>query len=304
MKSRTKIIVVGSSNTDMVVKSEHLPKPGETVMGGTFMMNSGGKGANQAVAIAKLGGEVCFVCNVGDDVFGKKSIEDYNKYRLDTSHIRTISNEHSGVAIINIDCQGENSIAVASGVNMSLSCEDIDKAEASFKEAAIVLLQLEVPLATVIHAARIAKMNGATVVLNPAPAPREPLPDELLTNIDIIIPNKTEAEQLSGVEITDVSSVQKAIKQIADKGIGTVIVTLGSKGSYTCQDGYYLHIPANKVNTVDTTAAGDTFCGALCVALAEGKSLTEAITFGSKAASITVTRMGAQDSIPFREEIV
>ena len=298
-----KIVVVGSSNTDMVVQCPHLPKPGETVLGSDFAMNFGGKGANQAVAAAKLGGNVSFIAKLGDDVFGKQTLDMFKNVGIDTQNV-TISNEHpSGVALINVDDNAENSISVAPGANAALLPADIDRAKDVIASAHVLLVQLETPVETIMHAAKMAKENGVTVVLNPAPAPKKPLPNELLNNVDIIIPNKTEAEIISGVEITDYESEMKAILEIDRKGVSTTIVTLGSKGAILCEKGDCREIPSVKVKAVDTTAAGDTFCGAFCVALTEGMTLAEAVVFGNKAAAISVTRHGAQKSIPTREEV-
>ena len=298
-----KIVVVGSSNTDMVIRCPHMPRPGETVLGGEFLMNHGGKGANQAVAAAKLGGNVTFVAKVGDDIFGGETLEMLRGMGIDTSHVSVSHDCPSGVALINVDANGENSISVASGANAALSKEDIDNAAETIAGAAMLIAQLETPVETVAYAAAMAKKHGVTVVLNPAPAPLSPLPDELLRNVDIIIPNKTEAEIISGVAITDDASERKAIEAIASKGIGVVIVTLGCKGALVFENGCYTMVPALKVEAVDTTAAGDTFCGAFCVALTEGKSLADAVMFGNRAAAISVTRKGAQQSAPSREEL-
>lgn len=300
---KKKIVVIGSSNTDMVIKSDHFPKPGETVLGGEFLMNPGGKGANQAVAATRLGGDVSFICKVGNDMFGKEAIAKYNEDHINIEHVSVSSEQPSGVALINIDQKGENCISVASGANYCLSEEDINRAEPIIKNAAVVLLQLEIPILTVTYAARMAKQYGAIVVLNPAPAPKEALPSELLSNVDVIIPNSTEMETITKRCVADLKSAQDAIGEIISKGVKTVIVTLGSKGTIVFHDGKYKQIPAYSVEAVDTTAAGDTFCGGVCVALAEGKTVFEAVQFGTKAASICVTRMGAQGSIPFRNEI-
>lgn len=298
-----KIVVVGSSNTDMVVHCPHLPKPGETVLGNDFAMNFGGKGANQAVAAAKLGGDVSFIAKLGEDVFGKHTLEMFKTIGIDTRNV-TMSKEHpSGVALINIDACAENSISVAPGANMALSEADIDNARDVISQASVLLMQLETPIPTILYAAKMAKSYGVTVILNPAPAPASALPDELLRNVDIIIPNKTEAEIISGVSITDEASEMEAIREIDRKGVGVTIVTLGSKGALVCEKGECCEVPSIKVKAVDTTAAGDTFCGAFCVALTEGKTLKEAVKFGNRAAAISVTRHGAQKSTPTRSEL-
>jgi ribokinase len=303
MNEKKRIIVIGSSNTDMVIKSERLPKPGETILGGKFLMNLGGKGANQAIAVAKLGGNVSFICKVGNDTFGKKAIASFCKEHIDTRYISISSDKPSGIALINVDSKGENCISVASGANSSLSIENIKEAENDIKEASIVLMQLEIPMGTVIYAANMAKKNGAIVILNPAPVPAKQLPIELLSNVDILTPNITETEMISGLQISDEESIKEAIKTISNKGVKNIIVTMGSKGALAYQNGVFFHVPAIKVDAIDTTAAGDTFCGGLSVAIAEGMTLLESIQFANKASSICVTRMGAQESIPLRQEI-
>ena len=303
MQNRNVILVVGSMNTDMVVRTERMPKPGETVLGGEFMMNQGGKGANQAVAAAKLGGNVVFVGKVGNDIFGSQTIEILNSIGVDTTYISKSDLKPSGVALINVDAKGENSITVASGANSMLEPADIDAVEHMLDKVSFVVMQLESPIETVTYAAKLAKKHGANVILNPAPAPSQPLPDDLLENVDIIIPNTTEAELITGVSLAEEKGEVKAIEILGQKGIDTVIITLGSKGALVCDHGKIEHVPSFAVKAVDTTAAGDTFCGALTVALSEGKSLNDAVIFANKAASISVTRMGAQPSIPTRDEI-
>lgn len=303
MNVQKKIVVIGSSNTDMVIKSDRLPKPGETILGGNFLMNHGGKGANQAVAAARLGGDVTFICKIGNDIFGNETMEMFRKEKIDTTYVGITSKEPSGVALINVDKKGENCIVVATGANSTLSVEDIQNAAPAIKQASIVIMQLETPIESVSYAAQMAKKEGSTVILNPAPAPNTQLPDDLLANVDILIPNVTEAEIISGMHITDEESVKEVIRSISAKGIKTIIVTMGAKGALAYENNEFIHVPAFKVEAVDTTAAGDTFCGGLCVALSEGKSLKEAILFASKASSISVTRMGAQVSIPLKEEV-
>ena len=296
-----KIVVIGSSNTDMVVRCQRMPRPGETVLGGEFMMNPGGKGANQVVAVARLGGYAAFIGKVGDDLFGRQTREQLSGEGIDVAHLGTAAHCASGVALINVDAEGENSISVASGANAQLSPADIDAAEELIADAAIVLMQLEVPVATVTHAAKIAKKHGVMVVLNPAPAPATPLPDELLENVDIMIPNRTELELISGMPCT--ASVTAAVERMGALGVPTLVITLGSAGAMICRGGESTMVPSFKVMAVDTTAAGDTFCGGLCVALSEGKNIDEAVLFGNLAASLTVTRAGAQQAIPTRAEV-
>lgn len=303
MAKPNKIVVIGSSNTDMVIRCPRMPKPGETVLGGEFMMNQGGKGANQAVAASKLGGDVTFVAKVGDDVFGRQTIQGLIDANIDISQISVSDIYPSGVALIIVDTNGENSISVASGANAALSTDDIDRSADVIASARVVLMQLETPLDTIIYAAGIAKSYGVTVVLNPAPAPLQPLPDELLRNVDIIIPNKTEAEIISGIPIDAPGSEIKAVDALVQKGVGTAIITLGAKGALLCRQGACKHVPAVVVEAIDTTAAGDTFCGAFCVALTEGRDLRSAVEFGNRAAAISVTRKGALQSTPTRSEL-
>ncbi|MDY4810737.1 MAG: ribokinase [Muribaculaceae bacterium] len=298
------IIVIGSSNTDMVIRCSRLPRPGETVLGGSFMMNHGGKGANQAVAAAKLGGDTVFIGKVGDDVFGHQTVEMLTSLGIDTRFLGVSATEPSGVALINVDEHtAENSISVASGANGAIRPVDIDAAEEVIASASLILMQLEIPIDTVTYAAKMAKRHGVTVVLNPAPAPSEPLPEELLENVDIIIPNKTEAEVITGIAIDTPQDELRAIRSLHSKGISTVIFTLGSKGALLCQNGDCEEVPSFKVKAVDTTAAGDTFCGALCVGLSEGKEVRPAMIFANQAAAISVTRKGAQQSVPTRAEV-
>lgn len=301
MNKVPKIIVVGSINTDMVIHTSRLPRPGETVLGGEFMMNAGGKGANQAVTVYRLGADLTFIAKVGNDVFGKQTLEQFQEAGINTDFI-SVSNEcASGVALINVDDEAENSITVASGANFALSPIDIEAASEVIAEADIMLLQLEIPIETVTYAARLAKKFGLKVVLNPAPAPTQPLSAELLKNVDILIPNRTEMEIVAGV--SPGADPVETTNILAGYGVDTVVVTLGNKGSLVCHDGECDEVPPFKVTAVDTTAAGDTFCGALCVALAEGADVREAALFGNLAAAITVTRDGAQQAIPTREEV-
>lgn len=296
-----KIVVIGSCNTDMVITTDRLPKPGETVLGGNFKMFSGGKGANQAVAAARLGGNVSFIANLGDDLFGEQLIEQYKKEGIDTRYVFSDINSPTGVALITVDENGENSIAVASGANAALRPDNIEKAIDIIESTDILLMQLEIPLQTVEYAARLAHAKGAKVILNPAPATS--LSNELLKSLYAIIPNQIEAEILSGIRIADSISARKATDIIAAKGVDKVIITLGERGVFVKDKTNYYKIPAHKVKVIDTTAAGDTFCGAVCVALSEGMPVYEAAEMANKAASIAVSRQGAQSSIPFREEV-
>lgn len=296
---KNRILVIGSSNTDMTVRSATLPKPGETVLGGDFRMGPGGKGANQAVAARLLGGEVTFVCKLGRDMFGEGASKHYESCGLDTSKILW-SDKPSGVALITVDSKAENSIVVASGANADMTVTDIDSVADIIKSSGILLLQLEIPMDAVVHAAEIAYNAGVQVVLNPAPAAA--LPAELLKCVSILIPNETEASAISGIDINNFETAAAAAERLKGMGVREVIITMGSRGSVVC-DGDCTFVPAVKVNAIDTTAAGDTFCGGVCVALSEGKDLLEAVKFATAASSIAVQRPGAQDSVPSRCEV-
>jgi ribokinase len=295
-----KIIVIGSSNTDMVVRSERLPRPGESVIGGGFMMAGGGKGANQAVAVARMGHRVIFTAALGRDMFGDAAVSSYQRFGIDTSYI-VRKDAPSGVALIMVDSAGQNSISVALGANNSLSTEDIRGVLEQVEKDDIVLLQLEVPMATVDAAVDIAAAKGARVVLNPAPAAM--VSEQTLSKLYLITPNQTEAQTLTGIEVKDEATASLAAQVLCSRGVGRVVITMGSLGAYLYEEGRGEIIEARKVAAVDTTAAGDVYNGALCAALAEGKSLREALTFATKASAISVTRVGAQPSVPTREEV-
>ena len=293
---KAKVVVIGSSNTDMTIKGDRLPKPGETVLGGEFRMGPGGKGANQAVAAQRLGADVSFICKVGRDIFGDNAISGYQKEGIDCSRILR-SDKASGTALILVDGNAENCIAVAPGANADLTPEDVDSVADVIRSADYLILQLEIPVESVLRAAKIAHEAGVYVILNPAPACH--LPEELFSYIYLIKPNQTESALLSGVE----DNLDAAVERLMQLGVKDVVVTLGSKGSLVISEGAKTLVPSLKVKAVDTTAAGDTFCGALCVALSEGCSLVDAAGFATKASALTVQKMGAQDSIPFRSDI-
>ena len=295
------IIVIGSSNTDMVIKSAHLPAPGETILGGEFFMNPGGKGANQAVAAAKLGGEVVFVAKVGDDIFGQEAVQGFKNEGINTDFIGVDPLNPSGVATIMVDDQGENCIAVASGANGTLSPADIDNALAQIDAADVLLMQLETPIPTIDYAASAGSEKWKTIILNPAPA--QALSDDLLAKLDVITPNEIEAEILTGIKVENAGDAEKAARALRRKGVGTVIITLGSQGAFVVADSFTGMVPVRKVNAVDTTAAGDTFNGALAVGMANGLPIEAAVEFANKAASVSVTRLGAQASAPRLEEL-
>jgi ribokinase len=295
------ILVIGSSNTDMVIKTEKMPAPGETILGGTFLMNPGGKGANQAVAAARLGGKVTFITKRGNDLFGNQAVGIFMREGLDTQYVVKDRVLPSGVALITVDSRGENSIVVAPGANNNLFPEDIPSRIFSSSNLSILLLQLEIPLETVVYCAREASSKGLKVILNPAPA--QALPGELLGMLWLATPNETEAEILTGISIDDDRTAALAAESLRKKGVKNVIITLGERGSCISSEEYCGLIEGVKVNAVDTTAAGDIFNGALAVALSENASLRDAAEFATRAAAISVTRMGAQASAPYRNEL-
>ena len=296
-----KILVIGSSNTDMTVVADRLPVPGETVLGGRFAMGQGGKGANQAVAAQRLGGDVTFICKLGRDIFGENAIKEYQKDGMDTSKVM-FSDQPSGVALISVDTNAENCIVVASGANGDITVEDIEANRKEIEEAGILLLQLEIPVEAVVRAAKIGYEAGNYVVLNPAPACD--LPEEIYQYLSLIIPNQTEIALMTGIEANDEEGAAKAVEALQGKGVKDVIVTMGSKGSMVYHEGKASFVPSKKVNAVDTTAAGDTYCGGLCVALSEGKDIIEAAQFATASSALTVQKRGAQDSIPYRKDVI
>jgi len=297
----SKIVVIGSSNTDMVVKTSRFPKPGETILGGTFFMFAGGKGANQAVAAARMGGEVVFVAKVGDDIFGKQAIEGFQNEKINTNYISTDAEKASGTALIIVNEAGENNIVVASGSNDTLSEEDILKAKSEIEDAEVVLMQLEIPISSVVFAANLGVKTESKVILNPAPA--QDLPQEIYPLLYLITPNETEAGILTGIDVTDDASVAEAAQVLLDKGVRNVIITLGERGAYFKNEYQAFFMETPLVDAVDTTAAGDIFNGTLAVALAYKKDWRSAVELACKAAAISVTRMGAQASAPYLDEI-
>lgn len=299
--SESKILVIGSSNTDMVICTGHLPLPGETVIGGTFFMNPGGKGANQAVTVARLGGRVSFICKTGSDIFGHQANQLFNEEGIDTSYVFSDTKNPSGVALITVDTDAENCIVVAPGANAHLTPNDLKRSAEAVEAADIILLQLEIPMQTVEAAAAMAYRLGKKVVLNPAPASK--LSAGLLETLYAITPNETEAEAISGIRITDERTAEEAARKIASMGVCNVIITLGAKGALVFDGEHCEVVPAYKIQAVDTTAAGDVFNGALVVALSEGRTLPEAVRFACKASAISVTRSGAQNSVPYRTEV-
>jgi len=299
--SKSKIVVVGSSNTDMIIQLDKIPIPGETVLGGEFSIAPGGKGANQAVAAARAGGQVAFVACVGQDMFGQQAIDGFLADKINVEKIFRDEKAASGVALIFVDKKGENSIAVASGANYELRPEHIYQAEETIKSAQILVMQLETPIDTVTAAAKLANKNGVKVILNPAPA--QSLSDELYQNISILIPNESETELLTGIKVDDDNSAEKAAGVLLGKGLEAVLITLGPKGVFLATPETCKLVPGFTVEAVDTTAAGDVFNGALVVALSENKSLEDSVRFANSAAALSVTKLGAQPSAPTRQEI-
>lgn len=299
--AQNRIVVVGSSNTDMIVQMKRLPKPGETILGGDFSIAAGGKGANQAVGAARAGARVAFVARVGQDMFGRQAVDGLLRDGIDVRYVVKDRAAPSGVALIFVGKNGENSIAVASGANGRLSSADVRNATKALVGARFLLMQLETPLETVQTAARLATKAGVRVILNPAPA--RSLPARLFRHISILTPNETETEVLTGIKVKNVTDAARAAVRLMARGVHTVIITLGRRGAFVAtKEGRQL-VPGFKVRSVDTTAAGDIFNGALAAALGEDKPLLEAVRFANAAAAISVTRLGAQPSAPLRKEI-
>jgi len=296
-----KIVVVGSSNTDMIAKLPRLPKPGETISGGAFSTAAGGKGANQAVAAARAGAEVGLVARVGEDSFGEQAISGFIDDGIDVQHVTRDPSAPSGVALIFVDERGENCIAVAPGANAGLTPNDVEAAEELIIGADVVVMQLETPLETVERAAALAREHSVRVILNPAPA--QPLSDEILGNVSILTPNESEAELLTGIRVEDDAGAEEAARALVARGVKTVILTLGSRGAFVFESGSGELVPGFEVDAVDTTAAGDVFNGSLAVGLAEGMPLAGAVRFANAAAALSVTKLGAQPSAPTRAEI-
>ena len=295
------IVVVGSSNTDMVIRVPRIPRAGETLLGGEFLTAAGGKGANQAVGAARSGGQVALIARVGRDVFGDQAIAGLRRDGIDVSCVFRDKLTPSGVALIFVAKDGENSIAVAGGANEKLSPADVKRAARIIRSAALLVAQLETPLATVTAAVGVAAKAGVPIILNPAPA--RPLPNSLLKLISVLTPNETEAELLTGIKVTDAAAAAKACSKLRARGVRTVILTLGSRGAFLADANGQRLVPGFKVKAVDSTAAGDIFNGALAVALAEGETVFDAVRFANAAAALSVTRMGAQPSAPIRADI-
>jgi len=290
------IVVVGSVNTDMVVQIERIPSLGETVTGGRFVMPAGGKGANQAVAASRLGADVTLVARVGADMFGEQAVQNFQNEGIQTDLISRDCEEHTGVALIMVDGQGENIIAVASGANFAMTCADVDRAADRIRQADAVLLQLEIPMDVVAYTARLAAEANVPVILDPAPA--APLPDGLLQAVDVVTPNETEAERLTGIHVTDQQTAHAAAKSLLAEGAKRAIVTLGTKGALLADADRTVLIPSYPVEAKDSTAAGDAFNGGLAVALASGSDPKQAVRRACQVGALSVTKMGAQPSLP------
>lgn len=297
----SEIIVVGSSNTDMVVKTPRFPEPGETILGGDFFMFPGGKGANQAVAAARLGGKVSFICCVGDDIFGQNALEGYSKEGINIGGAMIVNGAPSGVALITVNANGENEIVVASGANNLLSENHLEGVTKQLQDADIILTQLETPIPIVSRLAEFCRQNGQRLIINPAPA--QALSDEILKELYLITPNETETKILTGIEVIDESTAGRACEVFFQKGVKNVIITMGSKGAFFMNDKLNFMVIAEKVKAIDTTAAGDVFNGAVAVCLAKKMTWKESIEFANKAAALSVAKMGAQTSAPYLNEI-
>ena len=293
---KSKIYVIGSSNTDMVVKSNFLPKPGETVIGDTFLMNPGGKGANQAVSACKLGADVTFITKVGNDMFGKKALNNFKKIGIKTDYIRIDKNNSSGVAIIMVDKSGENSISVAPGANNSLTIKDVNFIEEKLNAYDYVLIQLEIPKTVVEYLIEICNKLKVKLILNPAPFQK--ISDYHLSQVNTITPNEIETEYLSGIKVKDKETAKKASEILINKGIKNIIITMGEKGAFYKSSSFEGLIPTKKVSVIDSTAAGDTFNGALVAGLSMKMDMLTSIDFANNAATYSVTKLGAQSSAP------
>lgn len=296
-----KLVVLGSINADHILNIEQFPRPGETVIGKQYKVAFGGKGANQAVAAGRSGADIAFIACVGADDIGERVRQQLASDRIDTQPIEAIADSTTGVALIFVNAEGENVIGIDAGANAAVTPDYLARYQQKVIDADALLMQLESPLETVIAAASLAKQHQTQVILNPAPA-RE-LPDDLLATIDMITPNETEAQRLTGIAVNDDNDAARAAQVLHDKGIATVIITLGSRGVWLSENGNGKLVPGFKVKAVDTIAAGDTFNGALVTALLEGKIMADAVRFAHAAAAIAVTRPGAQPSVPWREEI-
>ena len=300
-----KLAVVGSLNMDLVFGVALAPEAGQTVHGQRFAIVPGGKGANQAVACARLGAQVSMIGRVGQDAFGAQLTEALRQDGIDVAQVSSDPELPSGVAMVMVDAAAQNRIIVAAGANGALTPDRIDAAAQVIGQAGLLVIQLEVPVETVLHAARIARAHGTKVLLNPAPAPSEAegLPEALWRCVDYLIPNESEAHALTGIIVDGPDSAVLAARMLRARGVATVLITLGHQGVLIADETGETHLPTAAIQAVDTTAAGDTFIGGFCAGLLEGLAVREAAAFGQKAAAICVSRHGAQPSIPHRREI-
>ena len=297
------IVVVGSINMDLVARMARLPRPGETVHGQSFQTIPGGKGANQAVAVARLGVRVTLIGRVGDDSFGETLLRSLAEYGVATEQVLVTPQCSSGVALIGVDDDGANSITFVAGANGRLTVRDIESRAAVIQSADALIVQLETPLDTVVAALRIAKDAGVRTILDPAPAPSSPLPPEVMA-VDVISPNQTEAELLTGIVVDDLASAERAARRLQELGAREVALKLGCWGAMLCDaEGRIEHVSAVEVEVVDTTAAGDAFTAALAVALVEGGTLVDAVRFGSAAGTLACLTLGAQTAMPTRGQV-
>lgn len=301
------VLVVGSLNADLVVRTARFPSPGETIQGNDLAIIPGGKGANQAVAASRLGADVAMVGRVGKDAFGTDLIENLKENKVDTSHVPQDDSVATGTAVIVVDARGQNSIVLSPGANGKVSPSDAESApfgnpsSSSARGASLLLLQFEIPIETVVHAARLAKEKGLRVLLNPAPA--HEVPDELLQSADFLLPNETELGLLAGQPVSDLASAETAARSLVSRGAANVIVTLGANGALIVNADEVEHIPSFNVKAVDTTAAGDAFIGGFASALLKQRPLEEAVRFACACGALAATRFGAQPSLPTREEV-
>jgi ribokinase len=299
---RVRVLVIGSMNMDLVVQTPRVPVDGETIVGTAFNRYFGGKGANQAVAAARQGAKTIMAGRVGRDLFGQDQIQSLQSEQINTDYVVVDDKHASGIASIILDEQGSNRIIVVPGANGAVTKEDVDALSPVLAQCDVLVVQLEIPIDTVLYAIKKAHGLGVKVVLNPAPA--NSLPEDIYKHISVITPNESEAQLLTGIEVKDLSSAKSAAQVLLDKGVEQVVITLGSRGVYGLTKTNEFHLPAHKVTPVDTVAAGDTFTGALAVMIGEGQSLEDGARYANAASAIAVTRHGAQPSIPQRDEVV
>lgn len=296
-----KIVVIGSTNTDMTIQTDVLPQVGDIVAGGRFRICPGGKGANEAIAASRLGGSVSLITKTGNDLFGRQAKQMFSSEGIRTDYIFSDANNPSGVALIMVNNAGEKYISLAQGSITTLSLEEIDKTRSEIMDAKVLLIELETPIETALYAARIASESGVPVIINPSP--QQTLPDELFSLASIMIPNRSEASKLTGVDVNDFDSAEEAARKLADKGVETVIITMGHRGALMLRDEETHIIEAFDADVKDTSGAGDVFCAAVCVAISENKDLLSAMKMASAAAALQVSRDGMMDAIPYRYEV-